>query len=148
MKRFLFNAETGIFEQEFECQLNPVATQREGRPVYMWPENTTDVAPLAPKENYDIVWQDGAWKYKEQEKLESQEEYKPSELDLMRQKLYEVECNLSRTDYIALKLAEATALGNEQELSELLAKYQEVLENRAEWREQVNNLREEIGNMD
>ena len=48
--------------------------------------------------------------------------------------------NLKNSDYVALKLAEATAEKNDELVNSLLQEYSEVLENRKAWRNRLNEL--------
>lgn len=48
-----------------DCQLDPIATKREGHEVWLLPANCTWVEPLEEKEGYKIKWNGEAWEYEE-----------------------------------------------------------------------------------
>ena len=54
------------------------------------------------------------------------------------QEIAQLKSNLSETDYVAAKLAEAVAKG--AGVADLLTEYAEVLENRESWRTRINEL--------
>jgi len=54
------------------------------------------------------------------------------------QEIAQLKRNLSETDYVAAKLAEAVAKG--VGVADLLTEYAEVLENRESWRARINEL--------
>ena len=52
------------------------------------------------------------------------------------------EADLADTDYIVLKMAEAVAESNSEQVAQLRLTYANELNNRKVWREQINNLEE------
>ena len=54
----------------------------------------------------------------------------------------ELKSKLSATDYIVLKIAEAIAESNSEQVAQLRLTYANELNNRKVWREQINNLEE------
>lgn len=81
MKAYRYNPDTNLYEGEQDRQLDPIATQREGKNVYLMPANCTDVEmTLEAKEGYDIIFNNSAWEYKEQEKQEEPSEPTTPEL--------------------------------------------------------------------
>ena len=48
-----------------DCQLDPIATEREGHEVWLLPANCTWAEPLTEKEGYKIKWNGEAWEYEE-----------------------------------------------------------------------------------
>ena len=71
MKAYRYNPDTNIYEGEQDRQLDPIATQHEGKDVYLMPANCTDIEmTLEAKDGYDIIFNNSAWEYKEQEKQE------------------------------------------------------------------------------
>ena len=54
----------------------------------------------------------------------------------------ELKKNLADTDYIVLKMAEAIAESNSEQVAHLQLTYANELNNRKVWREQINNLEE------
>ena len=67
-----------------------------------------------------------------------------------RKKMFELKRNLSNTDYITNKLTEAITealeTGDNSKVIELRQKYSKELEDRKEWREEINQLEEELNN--
>lgn len=79
MKAYRFNPDTFIFEGEQERQIDPVASRKAGKNIYLMPANCTDVEPPAGKAGFDIIFSDGKWSYKEQEKKDEAKEPEPYE---------------------------------------------------------------------
>ena len=48
-----------------DCQLDPIATKREGHEVWLLPANCTWDEPLEEKDGYKIKWNGEAWEYEE-----------------------------------------------------------------------------------
>ena len=48
-----------------DCQLDPIATKREGHEVWLLPANCTWQDPLNEKDGYKIKWNGEAWEYEE-----------------------------------------------------------------------------------
>lgn len=48
-----------------DCQLDPIATKREGHEVWLLPANCTWEEPLEEKEGYKIKWNGSVWVYEE-----------------------------------------------------------------------------------
>lgn len=79
MKAYRFNPDTLIFEGEQERQIDPIATRKAGKPIYLMPANCTDVEPPAVKAGFDIIFEAGKWSYREQEKKDEAKEPEPYE---------------------------------------------------------------------
>ena len=80
MKAYRFNPDTLIYEDEQERQIDPIATRKAGKDIFLMPANCTDVEmTLSPKEGFDIIFSAGKWSYKEQEKKEENKEPEPYE---------------------------------------------------------------------
>lgn len=47
------------------CQKDPIASQREGKDVWLLPAHCTFEKPLPIKAGFDIVWNGKNWEYKE-----------------------------------------------------------------------------------
>lgn len=60
----------------------------------------------------------------------------PSEAEIIAQQVAELKAELSSTDYVVIKIAEATG----EEADTLREKYAQVIADRKNWREQINNL--------
>lgn len=81
MKAYRYNPTTSLYEGEQERQLDPVATRRQGKEVFLMPASCTDVEPPEAKDGYNIVWDNSAWGYKEIEKEPEAPEYKETTED-------------------------------------------------------------------
>lgn len=57
--------ENKYYAGQQDCQLDPVATKREGHEVWLLPANCTWEEPLEEKEGYKIKWNGEAWEYEE-----------------------------------------------------------------------------------
>ena len=79
MKAYRFNPDTLIFEGEQERQIDPVASRKAGKEIYLMPANCTMSKPPAGKDGFDIVFDKGKWSYKEQEKKEEPSQPEPYE---------------------------------------------------------------------
>lgn len=79
MKAYRFNPDTFIYESEQERQIDPVASRKAGKNIYLMPANCTEAKPPAGKDGFDIVFVDGKWNYKEQEKKDEPNQPKPYE---------------------------------------------------------------------
>lgn len=75
-----------------DCQLDPIATKREGHEVWLLPANCTWEEPLEEKEGYKIKWNGNEWEYElipiepepEPPTLEEVKEQKINELKSVR----------------------------------------------------------------
>ena len=88
MRAYRFNPDTLIFEGEQERQIDPVASSKAGKNIYLMPANCTEAEPPAGKDGFDIVLVEGKWDYKEQEKKEEPsqpEPYEPTTEDKINQ---------------------------------------------------------------
>ena len=68
-------------------------------------------------------------------------EEQKAKLEKARQ-IAELKKNLADTDYIVLKIAEAIAESNSEQVAQLRLTYANELNNRKVWRKQINNLEE------
>lgn len=76
MKAYRYNFETFFYEGEQERQLDPVATAKEGKEIYLMPADCTTVEPPEEKEGFNIKWNGEAWEYEE---IPKEEEFTPPE---------------------------------------------------------------------
>lgn len=60
----------------------------------------------------------------------------PSEAEIIAQQVAELKAKLSDTDYVVIKIAEATG----EDADALREKYAKVIADRKEWRKQINEL--------
>ena len=85
MIAYRYDSETKIYVGEATCQLDPIATERTGSPVYLLPANCTWEVPPEPRLGFDIVWNGTAWDYQEIPRPEPQPEPQPPTHDEIRQ---------------------------------------------------------------
>ena len=57
--------ENKYYAGQQDCQLDPIATKREGHEVWLLPANCTWEEPLEEKEGYKIKWNGNEWEYEE-----------------------------------------------------------------------------------
>lgn len=57
--------ENKYYAGQQDCQLDPIATKREGHEVWLLPANCTWQDPLNEKDGYKIKWNGEAWEYEE-----------------------------------------------------------------------------------
>lgn len=79
MKAYRFNPDTLVFEGEQERQIDPVASRKAGKPIYLMPANCTDVEPPMGEFGFDLIFSNGKWYYKAQEKKEEPSQPEPYE---------------------------------------------------------------------
>jgi len=94
--------------------------------------------PLENKDGYTQITEDEFNKFTRPS--EPTEEQK-AKLEKARQ-IAELKSKLLATDYIVLKIAEAIAENNSEQVAQLRLTYANELNNRKVWREQINNLEE------
>ena len=132
---YRYDPETKIFLYSEPTMLDPMETQKTGKNIYLMPANCTDVEPPANKDGFDIVFVDGKWSYKEQEKkdeLSQPEPYEPTTEDKINQldSQYERDKKTLQSYYLDFMIAGNTA-GMEaikQELADLTTQYDTDLE--------------------
>lgn len=75
----------------------------------------------------------------------------PTQKELDEQEVAKLKRQLEATDYVANKLAEATAkyfaTGDKTELEQLTEKYSETMAQRQQWRDRVDELQNNLENM-
>lgn len=125
MKAYRFDKE-GYFEAEIECQLDPLASQAEGKDIYLLPGNSTYLEPLPEKEGFRVKWNGAKWFWEEIPQPEP-----PTEEQIKQNRINELKSNLYNSDYAIIKIAEGAA--DREEYAELIAQ-------RAEWRKKINEL--------
>lgn len=108
-KAYKYDSESKKYLGEVERQRDPVASQKAGYDVYLLPANSTDVAPLGPKEGFDVVWNGSAWEYKEIPQPEPEPEPTPEEKKQMR--IAQLKSELASTDYKIIKCSECSLAG-------------------------------------
>ena len=84
--------ENKYYAGQQDCQIDPIATKREGHEVWLLPANCTWEEPLNEKEGYKIKWNGNEWEYElvpiepepEPPTLEEVKEQKINELKSIR----------------------------------------------------------------
>ena len=110
-KAYKYNKESKKYEGEVERQRDPIASQKAGQDVYLLPANSTEIAPLEPKEGFDVVWNGSAWEYQIIPEPEPEPEPTPEEKKAMR--IAELKAELDSTDYKIIKCSECSLAGVE-----------------------------------
>ena len=80
MIAYRYHYQTNLYMGTQERQLDPIATEQEGKEVYLMPANCTTVEPPETKDGYNIKWNGESWDYEEQPKKEPEppEEKEPT----------------------------------------------------------------------
>ena len=80
MIAYRYDPTTNLYAGEQERQLDPVASQKAGKEVYLMPADCTTIEPLEEKEGFNIKWNGESWEYEEQPKKEPEppEEKEPT----------------------------------------------------------------------
>lgn len=60
MIAYLFN-KNGEFEYPYECQLDPLESEKQGKKIYLQPANSTFIAPPTVAENHKVIWNGEMW---------------------------------------------------------------------------------------
>ena len=94
--------------------------------------------PLANKDGYTQITEDEFNKLTRPPELT--EEQKAAQVKARQ--IAELKGKLLATDYIVLKIAEAVAESNSEQVAQLRLTYANELNNRKVWRKQINNLEE------
>lgn len=135
MKAYQYDSETKKYIGEIDRQIDPLESQVQGKEIWLMPANSTDIAPLEPKDGYDIVFNGAGWEYKEIEKPVEPKPYEPTELEKKQQELWETEQKLRELDYIGVKIATGRAT---------IEEYAEEIAEMSRLADKVNELRNEI----
>lgn len=94
MIAYLFN-ENGEFKYPYQCQLDTLESEEQGKEIYLQPANSTLIAPPNVAENHKAIWNGEAWEdvdFTPQEIIEEPRELTEEEkLDLLREQR-EIEC--------------------------------------------------------
>lgn len=125
MQAYRFD-ENGYFQGIVNCQLDPLASQAEGKDIYLLPGNSTYLEPLPEKEGFRVKWNGTKWFWEEIPQPEP-----PTPEQVKQNKINELKSNLSGSDYAIIKIAEGAA--DREEYAELIAL-------RAGWRKEINEL--------
>ena len=77
MIAYRYDPTTNLYAGPQERQIDPVASIKAGKEVYLMPADCTTVEPLEEKEGFNIKWNGAAWEYDEIPKEEEPSEELP-----------------------------------------------------------------------
>ena len=63
MKTYRYDTETKEYLYSEEVFLDPLETEKAGKPVYLLPADSTFAEPLKTKDGYAVVWNGDRWEY-------------------------------------------------------------------------------------
>lgn len=63
MQTYKYNADTKEYLYAEDAFLDPLETEKAGKPVYLLPADSTFTEPLEANEGYAVVWNGSAWEY-------------------------------------------------------------------------------------
>ena len=132
MKAYRFNPKTFTFEGEQERQIDPIASRRAGKNIYLMPANCTEIKPPVDKDGFDIIFVDGKWDYKKQDKKEEiqPEPYEPTTEDKINilDSQYEQNKKILQDYYISFMISgdEDGMNSIKEELETLASEYDET----------------------
>lgn len=132
MKAYKFN-EKKEFKSVVECQIDPRATERTGKDVWLLPANATWKKPLPYKPGFLVVFNGTDWEYRAEPKKPEPPE--PSETEKLEAEKWELQGKLEETDYKIIKCAEAQ-FKNEP----LPYDIKQVSAERQAWRDRINEI--------
>lgn len=141
---FLFNDKTKKFEGKIDCQRDPLASEVEGKDVFLTPANTTPVEPPEEKEGFNRIWNGTEWEYKKIEKPAEPKPYEPTEYEKALGNMYDAKRKLTETDYVNDKINDALNTGNTALADEFRAKYAPLFAEREKYREDVRKWEAEV----
>ena len=98
MKAYKYSSDL-YYIGEQECQLDPIATRRQGHDVWLLPANCTWTEPPENKDGYKVKWMGGEWGY-EVIFIEPKPEMDPQTIDEIK----------------AVKISELKSIRDEKEL--------------------------------
>ena len=129
MIAYRYDPTTNLYAGEQERQLDPVASQKAGKGVYLMPADCTTIEPLEEKEGFNIKWNDTEWEYaeipKEEEPSAEEKEQTTEEKIAVLDSEYEYNKSTLQDYYVAYLIAGDTD-GMEEiktELEALVTKY-------------------------
>ena len=127
MQAYRFDKD-GYFQETVNCQLDPLASQAEGREIYLLPGNSTYSEPLPAKEGFRVKWNGSKWFW---EAIPEPTPYEPTPEELKQRRINELKGNLYASDYAIIKIAEGAAEREE---------YADLIVQREAWRKEINQL--------
>ena len=142
MKKVYIYDCNGYFAGEDYPQIDPLESQKAGREILIMPANSTDIEPPEEKEGFRIKWNGSSWKFEEipVEPEPEPEPYKQTEADRLRERLYQIEEEFRRLDYIGIKIA--TGRATVAEYAQEIARMEELAEEKNEIMSDMAELEE------
>lgn len=130
MKKVYIYDYDGYFAGEDFPQIDPLESEKAGREILIMPANSTDIEPPEDKEGFRIKWNGASWEYEEIQTEPEIEPYEPTEADRKRERLYQIEEEFRRLDYIGIKIA--TGRATVEEYAQEIARMEELAEEKNE----------------
>jgi len=142
MKAYRFK-DDGYFDEEVNCQIDPLESKLAGKTIYLLPGNATYIEPLEPKEGFKVKWdkEKQVWEYEEEKKEPEPQPYVPTEKDKLQEELWDAENKLREMDYIGTKIA--TGRATIEEYADKIALMSELAQKVDELRTKIAQLEEE-----
>ena len=132
MKKVYIYDNDGYFAGEDFPQIDPLESQKAGSEILIMPANSTDIEPPEDKEGFRIKWNGSAWEYEEIEEVKEvkPELHEPTEADRLRERLYQIDQEFRKLDYIGIKIA--TGRATAEEYRDEIARMEELAEEKNE----------------
>lgn len=128
MKKVYIYDYDGYFIGEGWPQIDPLESQKAGREILIMPANSTELAPPEEKEGFRIKWGGSNWEYEEIQTEPEPEPapYETTEEDRKRERLWQIDEEFRRLDYIGIKIA--TGRATVAEYAQEIARMEELAE--------------------
>ncbi len=124
MKAYQYDKD-GYYSKEVECQLDPRASFKAGKEVYLQPISSTFLEPPTPPSGFRTKFNGNEWIF------EAIPEPEPTPEEVAEDEIWELKGKLAASDYAIIKIAEGAATREE---------YADLITQRAEWRARINEL--------
>ena len=145
MDRVFIYDNNGYFVGESFPQIDPLESQLAGHEIFIMPANSTGIERPEDKEGFRIKWNGASWEYEEIEEVKEvkPELHEPTEADRLRERLYQIDEEFRKLDYIGIKIATGRATVAEYadeiaHMEELAEEKNEIMSELAEESEEVN----------
>lgn len=131
-KAYIFD-DDGYFSGEDFPQIDQLESQMEGYEVLIFPANSTDIEPPEEKDDFRRKWNGSSWEYEKIPVDPKPDPYIPTEADILRERLFHIDEEFRRLDYIGIKIATGRATTADyadkiERMSELAAEKNEIME--------------------
>lgn len=138
-KAYLFD-DACYFSGENYAQIDPLETKAAGREIFILPANSTEIEPPPEKDGFKIKWNGASWEYEKIQTEPEPEPYEPTEADRLRERLYQIEEEFRKLDYIGVKIA--TGRATVAEYAQEIARMEELAEEKNEIMSELAELAE------